>query len=93
VDEAFLKKLQDAKLILGYKEVLKGIKDAKVIIYSKSLTKDKLDKLKSLSDALMIPYPKNSLSLGKILGKPFRVSVVALKNVENIEELKRWAKA
>ncbi|MEM4311684.1 MAG: ribosomal L7Ae/L30e/S12e/Gadd45 family protein [Nitrososphaerales archaeon] len=87
--EKFLAKIgKNSKYITGYKEVLKDIRGSKVLIYSSSLSREKLSKLKQICDTNSIThilYPNNSLALGKALQKPYRVSVVAIKSSGDID--------
>ncbi|MEM0029377.1 MAG: ribosomal L7Ae/L30e/S12e/Gadd45 family protein [Candidatus Nitrosocaldus sp.] len=68
---------------IGSREVLKGIGNAKLIICSRSVSKDMVDKIRSNSNASAYIYhiDKNSLELGRLCGRPFRISVVSVEDV------------
>ncbi len=67
---------------IGSREVLKGIGNAKLIICSRSIRRDVMDKISSSSTSVYIyKIDKNSLELGRLCGKPFRVSVVSVEDV------------
>lgn len=66
---------------IGSREVLKNIDRAKLIICSRSVSKDLLDKIRSNGAVYIHHIDKNSLELGRLCGKPFRVSVVSVEEV------------
>ena len=73
------------KMILG---TLNEIKGGKLLLYSSHVNSYNLDVVLKLSDehsVKTVKYPGNSLSLGKICGKPFRVSMLLIKSSENID--------
>ena len=87
-NKEFSKTLQDIistqKCIIGSKKTLNG----KLLLYSPHLNSYNLDKVLKLSDehsVKTVKYPGNSLSLGKICGKPFRISMLLIKSSENID--------
>ncbi len=75
---------------LGSKEVLKNISNAKLIICSSSLSNDVLEKITKVSkgkgdnngDILVYRIDKNSVELGRLIGKPFRVSIISIEDVD-----------
>ena len=70
----------------GLKEVRSNIKGSKLIIVSNSLrNSDKQFIVKSCKE-LKVPlyyYGDNSIKLGRLFNKPYRISSVALKSVED----------
>ncbi|MFN4336106.1 MAG: ribosomal L7Ae/L30e/S12e/Gadd45 family protein [Candidatus Nitrosocaldus sp.] len=66
---------------IGSREVLKGIGDAKLVICSRSIRKDVIDKISSNASVYIYRIDKNSLELGRLCGRPFRVSVVSVEDV------------
>ena len=67
----------------GTKEVLSSIKASKLLILSESVPMRIRAKIEEKSKESTIPicyFKGNSLQLGKLCNKPFRVSVIALKS-------------
>lgn len=86
------KVLKDAangnKLKTGFKEVLQYIKGTKMLVVSKSLPADSLEKLRKIAEESkvdIINYPGNSVSLGRLCSLSYGTSVVSLKNVTDEE--------
>ncbi|MEM2922891.1 MAG: ribosomal L7Ae/L30e/S12e/Gadd45 family protein [Candidatus Nitrosocaldus sp.] len=82
---------------IGSREVLKGISNAKLIICSSSVSKDVVDRLRSdgnNSSAYIYHIDKNSMELGRLCGKPFRVSIISVEDVskEDLDALIAEAK-
>jgi large subunit ribosomal protein L30e len=66
----------------GLKEVLPSIKGSKLLILSKSVPSLARSEIEEKSKDSMVPiyyYEGNSVQLGKLCNKPFRVSVIALR--------------
>jgi large subunit ribosomal protein L30e len=59
----------------GVKEVLQSVKGSKLIIVSKSIDPDDRKKLVAIYE-----YSGNSIQLGKICNKPFRITTIAIKS-------------
>lgn len=75
--------VKTGKYIIGAKEVLKSIKGSKMIIYSSSLSKDKVSEVVDICKSLSIPcmeFKGTSIELGKVCGKPFPISAIAIKS-------------
>ncbi|HEY7570752.1 MAG TPA: ribosomal L7Ae/L30e/S12e/Gadd45 family protein [Nitrososphaeraceae archaeon] len=67
----------------GTKEVLSSIKTSKLLILSESVPLPMRAQIEEKSKESTIPicyFKGNSLQLGKLCNKPFRVSVIALKS-------------
>lgn len=67
----------------GFKEVLQSIKGSKLIILSKSVNSTQRSKLEVQAKAASIPiyeFSGNSVQLGKLCNKPFRITTVAIKS-------------
>jgi large subunit ribosomal protein L30e len=68
----------------GVKEVLQAMRSSKLIVISKSLGPDdklKLEKQAKFSNNIPIYwFQGNSVQLGKLCNKPFRISVLSLKS-------------
>lgn len=66
----------------GQKEVLQSIKGSKLIVLSRSAsetTKRVLEQQAPAAGVQIQQFDGNSMQLGKLCGKPFRVAVVAIK--------------
>ena len=72
----------------GAKEVLQSLKGSKLLIMSKSLGLDDKQKLENQANSLKIPiyhFEGNSVQLGKLCNKPFRISIISIKSASNEE--------
>jgi large subunit ribosomal protein L30e len=72
----------------GIKEVLQSMKGSKLIVMSKSLAPDDRLKLEEEAKSSNIPiywFQGNSVQLGKLCNKPFRISILSLKSVSDEE--------
>lgn len=68
----------------GIKEVKSNIKGAKLIIVSTSVNSADKQLLETSSKEYKVPiyyYGENSIKLGRLFNKPYRISTVALKGV------------
>jgi large subunit ribosomal protein L30e len=66
----------------GHKEVLQSIKGSKLIVLSRSAnapTRRVLEQQALAAGVQIHQFDGNSMQLGKLCGKPFRVAVVAIK--------------
>jgi large subunit ribosomal protein L30e len=67
----------------GTKEVLQSMKGSKLIVMSKSLARNDGLKLEEEAKSSNIPiywFQGNSVQLGKLCNKPFRISILSLKS-------------
>ena len=72
----------------GTKEVLQSMKGSKLIVMSKSLARNDGLKLEEEAKSSNIPiywFQGNSVQLGKLCNKPFRISILSLKSVSDEE--------
>lgn len=77
-------KIKQRKVITGYGSVIKAIKMSrpKLIVFANNLQQGKIKTIKYNAQIARIevkPYPKSSTDLGLICGKPFPVSILAIK--------------
>jgi len=66
----------------GHRQVLQTIKGSKLIVLSRSVKSTTRRVLEQQALATGVPihqFDGNSMQLGKLCGKPFRVAVVAIK--------------
>ena len=76
----------------GKKEVRSNIKGSKLIIISTSLDTDDKQLLEKSSTEYKVPiyyYKDNSVKLGRLFNRPYRISAVALKAIseDDIKDL------
>jgi large subunit ribosomal protein L30e len=67
----------------GVKEVLQSVKGSKLIIVSKSIDPDdrkKLEEQAKSTNVAIYQYSGNSVQLGKLCNKPFRITTIAIKS-------------
>lgn len=67
----------------GLKEVLPSIKTSKLLIVSRSIPLSARSEIEEKSKESTVPiyyYEGNSVQLGKLCNKPFRVSAIALRS-------------
>ena len=67
----------------GVKEVLQSVKGSKLIIVSKSINPDdrkKLEEQAKSTNVAIYEYSGNSVQLGKLCNKPFRITTMAIKS-------------
>jgi large subunit ribosomal protein L30e len=78
--------IAEKKYKSGTKEVLQSIRGSKLIIISKSISEDDRKKLEKQAKSLNVPvyfFQGNSVQLGKLCNKTFRISIVSLKSGSN----------
>ena len=67
----------------GVKEVLQSVKGSKLIIVINSINPDdrkKLEEQAKSTNVAIYEYSGNSVQLGKICNKPFRITTLAIKS-------------
>lgn len=72
----------------GMREVLQSAKGSKLVIVSKSIGADdraKLDEQTKSANVAVYEFDGNSVQLGKLCNKPFRVTAIALKGTSDAE--------
>jgi large subunit ribosomal protein L30e len=98
VDQQLLSKvikeaMKSGRYSLGTKEVISEMKGSKLVICTKSLSKEAGEKLRAeagKNNVNVIDIPKSSSELGKMVGRPFRISAMSLRSVGD-QELKQLA--
>jgi large subunit ribosomal protein L30e len=69
---------------LGVKQVLQSIKNAKLVIVSKSVSKESLDKIQDSTKeqkVTTLQFDGSSVALGRVCGLQFRVSAASLTSI------------
>lgn len=72
----------------GAREVLSSAKSSKLVIVSKSMDaadRAKLDEQAKSANIAVYEFNGNSVQLGKLCNKPFRVTAIALKGTTDAE--------
>jgi large subunit ribosomal protein L30e len=72
----------------GAREVLSATKSSKLVIVSKSMgsaDRAKLDEQARSTSVAVYEFDGNSVQLGKLCNKPFRVTAIALKGTTDAE--------
>jgi large subunit ribosomal protein L30e len=72
----------------GVREVLQAAKSSKLVIVSKSLDasdRAKLDEQAKSASVAIYEFDGNSVQLGKLCNKPFRVTAIAIKSATDAE--------
>ncbi len=80
--------MKGGKYVLGAKEVAAGMKGSRVIICTKSLRPRLEAKIRGEAQKQEIPvidFKATSPELARMLGRPFRVSVIALRSLTETE--------
>jgi large subunit ribosomal protein L30e len=84
LEKALKDALAENKCVLGIKQVLHSIKNAKLIVVSKSVPQDSLKKLQdSTKDQKVttLQFDGSSVALGRLCGLQFRVSAASLTSI------------
>jgi large subunit ribosomal protein L30e len=98
LEKALKDALEEDKCVLGIKQVMQSIKNAKLVIVSKSVKKESLDKLEnSMKDQKVttLQFDGSSVALGKVCGLQFRVSAASLTSIpdSNIKAILKESEA
>jgi len=77
------KAVKTGKCVLGFREVQKSVRGSKIIIYSNTISTEKIKPLLDACRAANVPtlaYDGPSFELGSLCGKKFRISALAVKS-------------
>lgn len=83
LEKTLSKAVATGRCIFGLKEVSRSLRGSKLVVYSSSFPNEKLEEFIKKCKALSIPvvaYEDTSFSLGRVCGKPFRISVMSVKS-------------
>jgi len=77
-------RVKEKKVILGYRTVIKSIKNARpeLIVFANNIPEEKRRMIEHNAKIAKIEtkeYPNDGVNLGLVCGKPFPVSVLAIK--------------
>jgi large subunit ribosomal protein L30e len=76
--------MKSGKYTLGLKEVLPEVKSSKLVIAAATLKGDAGKVLKDEAEKNKVPLlllDRNSMQLGRLLGRPYKVSAVAIRSI------------
>ncbi|MGH9998578.1 MAG: ribosomal L7Ae/L30e/S12e/Gadd45 family protein [Nitrosopumilaceae archaeon] len=79
--------MEDNKCSLGAKEVVTSMKSSKLIILSDSIPKNILQKIHETAKISKVPtmnFKGSSVTLGRLCGTQFRISVLSLKALNDV---------
>lgn len=78
--------LSSNKCRIGSKEVLRSVKNSKLIIFTESLSEDVKNQIAQSAKTANVPiynFNQTSVELGRLCNKPFRVSVISIDSASN----------
>lgn len=84
LEKALKDALNENKCILGTKQVIQSIKNAKLVVLSKSMTPEQLEKIQEFSKddkVSTLNFDGTSVALGKLCGLQYRVSAASLTSI------------
>ena len=84
LEKALKDSIKENKCIFGSKQVIKSIKNSKLIVVSQSLTNEISKKLAETAEQEKVPTVKfegTSVALGKLCGFQFRISTIAFNSL------------
>lgn len=98
LEKALKDALEENKCVLGLKQVLQSIKNAKLVIVSNSISNESLDKIQNSAKEQKIStlqFDGSSVALGKVCGSQFRVLAASLTSIpdSNIKAILNETKA
>jgi|SRR5512147_2768723 len=84
LEKALKDALHENKCVLGTKQVVQTIKNAKLVIVSRSVSEDSLEKIQDSAKSQKVatlPFDGSSVALGRLCGLQFRVSAASLTSI------------
>jgi len=84
LEKLIKEKIKQGKVVIGYKTVIKSLKGARpeLVVLAANTPDDKKKMIElnaKISKVQVKEYPKDGVDLGLLCGKPFPVSVLAIK--------------
>jgi len=79
----FSKVMKTGRYHIGLREVLKNLKDARLVVVSSSLSEEELASIEEGLKGRSVPlirYEGDSVKLGRVCGLPFRVKAVSVRH-------------
>ena len=84
LEKALKDALQENKCVLGVKQVAQTIKNAKLVVVSRSVKEESLEKIQDSAKSQKVATLKfdgSSVALGRLCGLQFRVSAASLTSI------------
>jgi large subunit ribosomal protein L30e len=83
LEKALKDALGENKCVLGVKQVLQSMKNAKLVIISKSVSEESLEKIQSSKGEKVttLQFDGSSVALGRVCGLQFRISAASLTSI------------
>ncbi len=84
ISKLIKEKIKQDKVLLGYKSVMKSLKSSRpeLIVYANNLPDDRKKMIEhnaKISNVEIKEYPNDNVNLGLVCGKPFSVSILAIR--------------
>ncbi len=84
ISKLIKEKIKQDKVLLGYKSVMKSLKSGRpeLIVYANNLPDDRKKMIEhnaKISNVEIKEYPNDNVNLGLVCGKPFSVSILAIR--------------
>ena len=84
LEKLIKERLKENKIALGFNTVMKSLKsgDPELIVYANNIPEDRKKTIEhnaQISNVEIKEYPGDNVNLGILCGKPFPVSVLAIK--------------
>ncbi|HEV2390317.1 MAG TPA: ribosomal L7Ae/L30e/S12e/Gadd45 family protein [Nitrososphaerales archaeon] len=73
--------IKSGKYTIGTKEVSSELKSAKMVVAARTVSRGDLMTMAEKNKVPVVKIDRSSAQLGKMLGRPFRVSAIALRVV------------
>ena len=76
--------LKEDKLVMGTKQVLNSVKNSKLVVLSRSVEKEMLEKIISGAEEQKVPmvnFQGTSVALGRLCGLQFRISTISFTSI------------
>ena len=84
LEKALKDALHEDKCVLGAKQVVQTIKNAKLVVVSRSVSGGSLEKIQESAKGQKVatlPFDGSSVALGRLCGLQFRVSAASLTSI------------
>ncbi len=86
LEKAIKDAMEENKCSIGAREVASSMKNSKLIILSRSVKKDTLEKIQKSAKNSKVPtinFKGSSVELGRLSGTQFRISALSLKGLSD----------
>ena len=86
LEKALTDAIKERKRVLGAKQIVSSMKDSKLVVISQSVpskTAKKIEESAQNNNVPLIHFNDTSVTLGKLCGLQFSVSVISLSSLSN----------